>query len=211
MIRYNGINHLAMATKDMDGTIRFWRDLLDMRLVAGLGKPGYRTYFLQISEHDLIGFFEWPTVEPIEEKDHGYPVQGPFVFDHVSFGVTLEEDLWTLKDRLTAAGFWVSELVDHRFIRSVYTFDPNGIAIEFSWTVPEVDIRAEPRMMDTAPSEVTLEGPEPQTHHWPPVTDPTPLDERRIYPGEGDDLVSGTRRHWFAKPFHKASSEHSRR
>jgi catechol 2,3-dioxygenase-like lactoylglutathione lyase family enzyme len=198
MIKYNGINHLAMATRDMDGTIRFWRDLLEMRLVAGLGKPGYRTYFLQISDQDLIGFFEWPTVMPIEEKDHGYPVKGPFVFDHVSFGVESEEDLWTLKDKLTAADIWASELVDHGFIRSVYTFDPNGIAIEFSWSVPGVDIRAEPRMMDTAPSNVTLEGPEPQANHWPPVTSPTPLDERHIYPGEGDDLVSGTRHDWFA-------------
>lgn len=197
MITYNGINHLAMATRDMDATTRFWRDLLGMRLVAGLGKPGYRTYFFQISDRDLIGFFEWPTVEPVEEKDHGYPVRGPFVFDHVSFGVEEEEDLWTLKDKLTAADFWASEVVDHGFIRSVYTFDPNGIAIEFSWSVPGVDIRAEPRMVDTAPSPVALEGPEPQSNHWPPVTDPTPADERRIYPGEGDDLVSGTRRNWF--------------
>ena len=33
--RYTGINHLAMATGDIDATIRFWRDLLGMRLVAG--------------------------------------------------------------------------------------------------------------------------------------------------------------------------------
>ncbi len=34
MATYTGINHLAMATGDMDVTIRFWRDLLGMRLVA---------------------------------------------------------------------------------------------------------------------------------------------------------------------------------
>ena len=28
MIKFNGINHLAMATRDLDKTIRFWRDLL---------------------------------------------------------------------------------------------------------------------------------------------------------------------------------------
>ncbi len=42
MVRFNGVNHLAMATGDMDMTIRFWRDLLGMRLVTGLGEPGYR-------------------------------------------------------------------------------------------------------------------------------------------------------------------------
>jgi catechol 2,3-dioxygenase-like lactoylglutathione lyase family enzyme len=35
MVTYNGVNHLAMATGDMDMTVRFWRDLLGMRLVAG--------------------------------------------------------------------------------------------------------------------------------------------------------------------------------
>ena len=49
MAMFNGINHLAMATGDMDKTTRFWRDLLGMRLVAGLGQPGYRHYFFQIS------------------------------------------------------------------------------------------------------------------------------------------------------------------
>lgn len=49
-MKFNGVNHLAMATGDMDKTIRFWRDLLGMRLVAGLGQKGYRHYFFQISE-----------------------------------------------------------------------------------------------------------------------------------------------------------------
>ena len=105
MIHYTGINHLAMATGDMDRTIRFWRDLLGMRLVAGLGHPGYRHYFLEISPQDLIAFFEWPGVRPVEEKEHGYPVKGPFIFDHVSFGVEKEEHLWELKDTLGGRRF----------------------------------------------------------------------------------------------------------
>ena len=59
-IRYKGINHLAMVTADMDATIRFWRDFLGMRLVAGLGSKKYRHYFLEISATDMIAFFEWP-------------------------------------------------------------------------------------------------------------------------------------------------------
>jgi catechol 2,3-dioxygenase-like lactoylglutathione lyase family enzyme len=197
LIRYTGINHLAMATKDMDQTIRFWRDLLEMRLVAGLGKPGYRTYFFQISATDMIGFFEWPHVEPVPEKDHGYPVEGPFIFDHISIGVADREDLWKLKDRLEAAGFWVSETVNHGFIHSVYSFDPNGIPIEFSWSVEGIDLRKTPTLVDSAPTEVTLEGPEPNPTRWPEVTDPTPVEERRTYPGEGEELTIGKKHNWF--------------
>jgi catechol 2,3-dioxygenase-like lactoylglutathione lyase family enzyme len=188
MYRFNGINHLAMATGDMDKTIRFWRDLLGMRLVAGLGASGYRHYFFQISDTDLIAFFEWPDVEPVPNKDHGRPVSGPFIFDHISFGVDAEEDLWELKDKLAAAGFDVSEVVDHGFIHSIYAHDPNGIPIEFSHNVEGMDIRKNPRMADIEPSAITGEGSEPQWDQWPKVTGRTPPERRSVYPGAGSEL-----------------------
>ena len=194
MFKFNGVNHLAMATGDMDRTIRFWRDLLGMRLVAGLGQPGYRHYFFQISDNDLIAFFEWTGVEPAARKEHGRPVKGPFIFDHVSFGVETEDDLWELKDRLEAGGFGVSDIIDHGFIHSIYAHDPNGIPIEFSHNVGGIDIRKEPRMVDRAPSQVTLEGAEPQVQKWPEVQKPTSLSERRVYPGAGSELYHGKTR-----------------
>jgi len=184
MPAYTGINHLAMATADMDATIRFWRDLLGMRLVAGLGSRDYRHYFFEISKFDLIAFFEWPLVAAVPEKDHGVPVTGPLVFDHVSIGVAADEDLWDIQSKLTAAGFWVSEVIDHGFIHSIYAFDPNNIPIEFSAPVEKVDIRQQPKMLDRYPSAVTQEGAEPQDGHWPAPT-PVPPSQRLIYPGEG--------------------------
>jgi len=194
MFRFNGVNHLAMATGDMDRTIRFWRDLLGMRLVAGLGQPGYRHYFFQISETDLIAFFEWTGVKPVAKKEHGRPVRGPFIFDHVSFGVETEDDLWSLKDTLEAAGFPVSDVIDHGFIHSIYAYDPNGIPIEFSHNAAGVNIRKEPQMRDGAPSGITLEGPEPQSGIWPEVGTPTPKSERIVYPGAGSELFHGKKK-----------------
>jgi catechol 2,3-dioxygenase-like lactoylglutathione lyase family enzyme len=188
MVKYNGINHLAMATGDMDSTVRFWRDLLGMRLVAGLGSPGYRHYFFEISGNDTVAFFEWPGVEPVPEKEHGRAVKGPFVFDHVSFELAARDDLWDLKDRISAAGFWVSEVIDHGFILSIYTFDPNGIPIEFSWNVEEIDIRRNPVMADSSPSAVAKEGPEPRREIWPETEVPTPEKERKVYPGQGREF-----------------------
>lgn len=189
MAKYTGINHLAMATGDMDTTIRFWRDLLGLRLVAGLGGPKYRHYFFELSEYDMIAFFEWPDVEKRPEKDHGVPVKGPFVFDHVSLGVENDEDLWELKDKLESAGIWVSEVIDHGFIHSIYAFDPNNIPIEFSAPISGFDIKKSPQMKDKNPSPITLEGVNPQTGHWPEVKKATPLEDRHIYPGEGMALI----------------------
>jgi catechol 2,3-dioxygenase-like lactoylglutathione lyase family enzyme len=188
MSKYTGINHLAMATGDMDGTIRFWRDLLELRLIAALGKPGYRHYFFEVSPDDAIAFFEWPGVRPVEEKEHGRVVTGPFVFDHVSLGIESEDRLWEIKDRLSAAGVWVSEVIDHGFIHSIYAFDPNGIPIEFSWNVPDVDIRVNPKMADTSPTETAQEGADPRPGRWPAVMTPTLREERRTYPGQGREL-----------------------
>ena len=188
MAKYTGINHLAMITGDMNKTIRFWRDLLGMRLVAGLGQPGYRHYFFEISRHDMIAFFEWDGIEKGELKDHGVPVKGPYTFDHVSIEVESDEDLWELKDKLEAAEFWVSEIIDHGFIHSIYTFDPNNIPIEFSAPVENLNIRRSPRMADKSPCQNALEGPKPQSGCWPPVIHPTPKEQRVIYPGEGTIL-----------------------
>lgn len=194
MVKFNGINHLAMATGDMDGTIRYWRDLLGMRLVAGIGRPGYRHYFFEISETDLIAFFEWPGIEPAVEKDHGAPVKGPVVFDHVSFGVETEDDLWELKDKLDAAGFWVSEVVDHGFIHSIYSFDPNNIPVEFSYSVRGEEVRRNPVMGDSSPSAIAREGSEPNFDKWPVVETPTPEKERLVYPGAGSELFHGIKK-----------------
>ena len=191
MLKYNGINHLAMATGDMDATILFWRDLLGMRMVAGLGGPGYRHYFFEISDKDMIAFFEWPGLRPVQEKEHGRPVTGPFVFDHVSFGVERKETLWEIMERLDGAGFWVSEVIYHGFILSIYSFDPNGIPIEFSWNVEGVDIRKEPKMADASPSEIALEGPGPRPAKWPEKGKLTPERDWKVYPGAGSELFHG--------------------
>ena len=187
-VNYTGINHLALVTPDMDSTIRFWRDLLGLRLIVALGRRGYRHYFFEVSEHDMVAFFEWPGVEKIPDKDHGVPVKGLFAFDHVSFEVESDQDLWKLKDKLEAAGFWVSEVVDHGFIHSIYTFDPNNIPIEFSAPVPDIDPRKTPKMKDRHPSPISLEGPEPQPRHWPAPQFATRPEDRVVYPGESKML-----------------------
>jgi catechol-2,3-dioxygenase len=54
--------------------------------------------------------------------------------DHLSLNLESEAALSVLRDRLTAAGCEVSELVDHGVLRSIYFTDNNGIALEAtSW------------------------------------------------------------------------------
>lgn len=188
MAGFTGINHLAMVTADMEKTVHFWRDLLGMRLLVGFGHPGYRHYFFEISGQDMIAFFEWPGVEPIAEKDHGAPVRGPAAFDHISFGVATVEELGRLKCLLEENGFWASEIIDHGFILSLYSFDPNNIPIEFSYPVPEYDVRTHPVMIDTLPTPAATEGSAPRPGRW--RQDVSPPTEQSIYPGEAESILA---------------------
>ncbi len=183
MFHYSGINHVALATNDMDRTTRFWRDLLGMRLIAGMGEPGSRQYFFEITENMMISFFEWTGVQPVEDKDAGRPVTGPFVFDHLCIELPGEEALWELKDTLEAADVWVTEVMDNGFIHSFFSTDPNNIQLEFCYRVKGIHLSRHPRMIDPSPSPVTREGPEPRREKWPPVEKPTATDARKIYPG----------------------------
>ena len=188
---YKGINHIALATNDMDATIRFWRDLLGMKLIAGIGKKGNRQYFLELSDSVLIAFFEWPEAEPVPDKDPGRPVKGPIIFDHLCIELTDIEQFWALKDRLTAAGIWVTEAIDNGFIYSIFSTDPNGIQLEFCCSIENRDIRSTFRMKDPQPSDAAKEGPGPFPEKWPDVKEPTKENERKVYPGELKKLFKG--------------------
>ncbi len=180
-VRYKCFNHVALVTGDMDRTILFWRDLLGLRLIAGTGKKGYRQYFFELTAGHYLSFFEWNAAEPIAEKDPGYVYKGPIAFDHICLEVTEEEMLWELKSRLEAQDLWVTEVLDHGFIISFFTFDPNGICVEISYGRKALSDK--PRMTDPDMSDITREGPEPSEGKWLNF-ETIPIEERRIYPGE---------------------------
>ena len=193
MVRFNGVNHLAMATGDMDTTIRFWRDLLGMRLVAGLGQPGYRHYFFQISDYDLIAFFEWPGVTPVAAKR---PRQAGPGAVHLRPRVIWRRDRGRpLGVERQAGGRRVSRLRRHR--PRLHTFhlqlrpqrDTSGIQPQRRGHRHP----PEPLHEDSAPSQVTQEGAEPQPGKWPEVTRATPEAQRVVYPGAGSELFHGKR------------------
>lgn len=151
MTKFKGIHHLAMITDDMDKTIRYWRDLLGLEIIWADGDGRNRGYFFGISETSMIGFFEWPEAKNAEMKEHGTPTDQPKSFDHVAIGVERESDLEALQEKLTTAGYWVSKVNDHGFIRSIYTYDPNNIPVEFCVEIKGKDIRKNPLITDPNP------------------------------------------------------------
>ena len=139
--RWQGINHLALVTPDMDATVRFYAGVLGMRLVATTMAGPMRHYFFEIAPQNTIAFFEVKGAETFA-KPAGAPTDRVIQLDHLSFDVPDEHALEMLRKRLLAAGSEVTTVVDHGFIRSIYFTDPNGIALEASYWVIDATGRA---------------------------------------------------------------------
>ena len=180
-----GINHLAFITEDMEKTIRFYRDLLGMELVAGTGHDGYRHYFFRFGEAQ-IAFFEYDGARSMERKFHGVKTEAPLGFDHVSLTVGSCAALFHFKDKLEAAGFEVTGAVDHGTIWSIYFFDPNNVPLEISWDCMELG--QTPAMDEEKPMDVVAEGANAQPGVWPEVTNPTPPAEMTAHAGNGHSM-----------------------
>jgi len=146
--RWRGINHLALVTTDMDATVRFWHGVLGAELIATIGTPDFRHYFFNMGPENSVAFFEYRGQElDTFAKPAGVPDPRAIQFDHVSFNLPDEHALEALRDRLHAHGCEVTEVVDHRIMRSIYFTDPNGIALEASWWVVDATGR-EPDLRD---------------------------------------------------------------
>ena len=175
-MKFTGINHLAFVTNDMETTIRFYRDLLGLELVAGIGHDGYRHYFFQLADgKSQIAFFEYEEARRIDRKFPGERTSRPIGFDHVSLTVESKEDLFALRDQLVAAGIKVHGAVDHGMFWSIYFYDPNNIPLEATWQF--MDVVRPPAMSEDMPMDIVAEGSSPQPGHWPVSESATPAGE----------------------------------
>jgi catechol 2,3-dioxygenase-like lactoylglutathione lyase family enzyme len=168
-MRTTGINHLALVCRDMEETVRFYTEVLGMRLFKTVALPdGGQHFFFDCGGGDAVAFFWWPDAPPAAPgiaSVRDFPRDAKTAvgsMNHVAFNVP-EDKLDEYRRRLVAAGVKVSPdaVVNHDdspmgvsaevhegvFVRSVYFTDPNGIMLELAATTrtfgPE-DVRHAP-------------------------------------------------------------------
>ncbi len=156
-----------------------------MPISVTLGQDGTRQYFFRLSDRSYITFFEWNEVEPVKHKHHGAAVKGPFIFDHISIGVSKKTHLFQIQDELEIADQAVSDVIDHGFILSIYTYDPNGIPLEFSWLKDNVNVTKDPILMDKKPAAELTNGLQPLDNTWPVPDKYSDESQWIIVPGQG--------------------------
>ncbi len=140
-----GVDHLALVTDDMAGTMDFYTRVLKMQLVhvrrvpyaANRGQPPYddlRHYFFNMGGDQLLAFFEYPKDVPRGDRDRLGMMQ------HIAFFVAREE-MDPLVEHIRSCGVDVGGPMSlgGRFW-SAYMFDPNGIRLELATSLAPAEV-----------------------------------------------------------------------
>jgi catechol 2,3-dioxygenase-like lactoylglutathione lyase family enzyme len=134
-----GFNHIDLGTRNMEGTRRFYEDVMrfplaraDLVEVEGEGR--YRHFFFDVGNGQLLGFFSAEDIEGSPEFDTGIN-RGLGVRDgtyHFAFEAESLDVLEAVKARLEGHGVEVRGPFDHEgWSKSIYFKDPNGLNLEY--------------------------------------------------------------------------------
>ena len=150
--KITGINHLQLVVRDMDEAVRFYRDLLGLKVVRTMGKealdritptPVTKNYFFELGNGEMVTL--------IEVKGSGEPVRlwwdlwpdgakaGEALqkMDHLAFNVDNRVDLEWFMLHLREHGVAVTDILGReQFVQSIYFTDPTGNPLEiatFDW------------------------------------------------------------------------------
>jgi catechol 2,3-dioxygenase-like lactoylglutathione lyase family enzyme len=137
-------HHVAIATRDLDATHRFYTEAMGFELVhvdviPYMEEGWARHLFYDTGNGEMLAVWDLhdadlPDFDPAISTGLGLP---HFV-NHIAFGVSGLDDLDVRKDRWLCNGHDVVR-IDHRWCVSIYANDPNGIMVEFCCTTRVFD------------------------------------------------------------------------
>lgn len=133
-------HHVALATRDLEATHRFYTEVMGFRLAKVVAAPtpegGWAKHvFYETGEDgEMIAFWDLH-VDSIRDfpTDLNKSLGLPTWVNHVAFDAPTLEALTARRERWQAHGITVFE-IDHGFCTSIYATDPNGILVEFCCT-----------------------------------------------------------------------------
>ncbi|MFN0091226.1 MAG: VOC family protein [Acidimicrobiales bacterium] len=145
------LHHHAFVVKDQEATRRFYEDVLGIPLAATwcekaelFGKE--RTYchtFYEIADGSALAFFQF--ADPADVAEFGL-AKPPSPFDHFAMKVD-QETQEAMIARVEANGLQ-HMTIDHGYCVSFYTWDPDGLMIEFTVDPPDAGEIAAMRRKD---------------------------------------------------------------
>jgi catechol 2,3-dioxygenase-like lactoylglutathione lyase family enzyme len=124
-----GLFHIAIKTADLESTIRFYRDVLGMRVAP---RPNFATpgAWLACSTPDNRTIIHFYADDAARDETGRFP-QGTAAIDHVSLMVVGYRD--TI-DRLKSFGLdWREYIVPDTNLWQIFVYDPSGVQLELTY------------------------------------------------------------------------------
>lgn len=159
-LEYKGVHHMALVCKDMEKTVDFYTNVMEMKLVKGfdLGSGYGQHFFFDMGGGNLLAFFwfaDAAKAAPGVASAANLLGKGGSIssahgsMNHVAFHAPLEK-IEAFRDNLIAKGVECSQMINHAdvetipgeartsddldettWVRSFYFLDPDGIMLEF--------------------------------------------------------------------------------
>jgi catechol 2,3-dioxygenase-like lactoylglutathione lyase family enzyme len=123
----NGINHIALISKDIDALREFYRAVFDAEVGATEphGERGDETMTtIRIGPHTELNVF---TIDGNLEPDRQKPMWGRGRLDHFGLQAASAESFETIRQRLVDHGASDGEVNDFGAVRSLFFRDPDGL------------------------------------------------------------------------------------
>jgi len=138
-----GVHHAAFLCFDAGETREFYEKVCGLKTVAAFTFDGivdtpvkvrYMHIFFEMADGNCIAFFDLPNhLRPNDfKRTSGFK-------HHIAMTVASEEELLIFKKRWEAHGYPVDGPLDHHFVKSIYTYDPNGIQVEVTVKAKDYD------------------------------------------------------------------------
>ena len=121
----DGVNHVAVLTKDTDRLQAFYRDMFDAT-VSHDQRPedGMRLSFIDLGPHTELNVFE---LTGNAEADHQTPMFGRGRLDHMGLQAASLDAFTAIRDRLIGCGATDGFVTDFGPILSLFFTDPDGL------------------------------------------------------------------------------------
>lgn len=121
----NGVNHVAILTKDTQRFVDFYRDMFEAKVLGEqrMGDEGVLT-FVQIGEDSEINLFE---VNGNHEADRQTPMFGRGRIDHMGLQADSLEAFEEIRRRLIDRGAADEFVTDFGPVLSMFFTDPDGL------------------------------------------------------------------------------------
>lgn len=151
MGRLNGVNHIAICTRDIKTQIEFFTDVLGMELVALYwmhGAEGAWHGFLKLNDCSYVAFVQTPEIGKIERtlgvthSGNAANAAAGGAMQHLAFHVDSEAELLAMRDRIRSRGVTVIGPIDHGMCQSFYFAGPEDLSLEVATADKAIDGRA---------------------------------------------------------------------